>query len=76
MIYITFSGHWINDNYKRKSAAIPIGSFHESHTFVNTGTQFETTADLWNLGNGAIYVVITDIAFNIKKIETVAYAIN
>ena len=64
--YLDVTGHWVDDQFVRKSALLGLKHLPSSHTGANLATEFLSVLQDWSLQD-KVHVVIRDNARNIIK---------
>ena len=64
---ISLTGHWIEDDFLRKSAVLQVKQLEGSHTGETICKSIESMIEYWKISKERIHLVLTDNASNMKK---------
>lgn len=64
--FLSFTAHWLDNNFELQHGVLQMKSFEEQHTARNIQCALEEIAELWNISN-KINVIVTDNGRNIVK---------
>ena len=62
--FISFTAHWINDNYELRCAILQVTPFNDKHTAVNICENILNTMQKFNLSSSKVHLVVRDNAAN------------
>lgn len=65
--FLSFTAHWINNDFKFNHAALNMKRFHGQHTGENISQVLKEMCDQWEIPNTKIHAIVHDNARNMMK---------
>ena len=62
--FLSFTAHWINENYKQESAIIRVVPFNESHNSSNISEILQDAMNQFEIPSNKVHVILRDNAAN------------
>ena len=67
MFPVTFTAHWIANDFQRLSAVLNVKLLEGSHTGAYLCEQYSEILKNWNIGKSQVHLVLRDNAKNLEK---------